>query len=365
MKLPIWILIFTLLLLSCSPIKPVEITSSPTNTTTATSRPLSTHTSRPTVTIKPSPTPSTETLPTQTATITVLPNPTPTISLTKEAQTPDLILQDTVTFSSNFLAESTGTLISFQHPRTWQTSYFSDSGVSGWLISDADPNEAFWSALSTGEESIFLIIPVYDLTYLRDLPAELTPTIIETETGTVRFILADGEINGNIIQDEMAFEFFGSNPLGKESEFQNVAETIFATFLWEDLGNTDLSDVWLLGTRNEGEIGIGNTVDGYVPMASISEWQLTGVKGQKFNLSIDTHDPAVMLILDVVDKDGISLLSNGAKDFTDSITMKNLTIPTDGIYYIQLTAPTGFGKLGPWNPPSENKIYGWYNLSLE
>lgn len=56
---------------------------------------------------------------------------------------PDSIPQDTVTFTSNAFAEDTGVLINFQHPRAWQTGYFSDSGWSGWLVSNADPNEAF------------------------------------------------------------------------------------------------------------------------------------------------------------------------------------------------------------------------------
>jgi hypothetical protein len=69
-----------------------------------------------------------------------------------------LRLAELVTFDSNAMAEFTGVTISFQHPREWQTGCFSDSGTSGWLVSDADPNDAFWPALSTGEEIVIVML---------------------------------------------------------------------------------------------------------------------------------------------------------------------------------------------------------------
>jgi len=315
--------------------------------------------------VTPEPPPPTLTPPPPTATIRPTPLPTATPEPTEEAPLPDTILSDTVTFSSNALAEDTGVLINFQHPRAWQTSYFSDSGSSGWLIANADPNEAFWYALRTGEESLLLIMPAYDSGGLLDLPATPEAVTLEANGKTIQFIMVDGEIKGNIIQDEMAFMFFGTYPPDNEAEFRNVIESILTTFTWEDLGMTDLSDVWLLGTRAEGSIKSGDTVDGYVPMASISEWTFTGTKGSTVSLNINTHEPAVVLILDVLDENDQSLLPDGAQEFTESITIADLAIPADGAYRILVTAPTGFGKFGPWDPPAEAKIYGWYTLTLD
>jgi len=324
-----------------------EPTRHPTQTPTATNEPTTT------------PMPTTTTEPTHTV------EPTPNIQQTRAARMPSTIPQDTVTFSSNAFAENTGVLVSFQHPRAWQPSYFSDSGYSGWLISNADPNEAFWSALSTGEESLLLIMPIYDLDYLSDIPTESEPVFIEANGKTIQYILADDEINGHIIQDDIAFEFFGRVPATNTSEFEVDLENLLTSFTWEDLGDKDLTDVWLLGTRAEGIVAMGSAVIGYVPMASISEWTFMGNKDDVVNLTITTYEPNVMLIVDIVDEHGESLLSNGAEALTDVISIDELVLPTDGMYHIQVTAPTGFGKFGPWDPPAEAKIYGWYSLTLE
>jgi hypothetical protein len=278
---------------------------------------------------------------------------------------PSIIPQDSVTFSSNAFAEDTGVLVSFQHPRAWQPSYFSDSGYSGWLISNADPNEAFWSALSTGEESLLMILPVYDLDYLREIPADAEPILIEANGKTIEYVLADSEIGGHIIQDEIAFEFFGRVPATNIAEYEADLEAMLTSFTWEDLGATDLTEVWLLGTRAEGMVAMGSTVDGYVPLASISEWTFTGTKEDVVNLTVSTYEPDVSLIVDVIDERGDSLLQKGAQLFIDAISVDELVLPSDGTYRIQVTAPTGFGKFGPWNPPAEAKIYGWYSLTLE
>lgn len=338
---------------------PPAVTNEPTAANTPTPIPTATMESATAVVVEPTPVTLVEpkALPTT--------EPTPDFQLTRAARMPVSIPQDTVTFSSNAFAEDTGVLITFQHPRAWQTSYFSDSGASGLLVSNFDPNEAFWQALRIGDESILLIMPVSDIADLSDFPTEPAPIIVESNGKTAQFVIADGEIAGSIIQDEMAFVIFGQYPPGGEEELQKVAEIILSTLSWKDLANTDLSDVWLLGTRSEGAIEIGETVDGYVPLASISEWLFTAAEGQEFNLAIDTYDQDVMLVLDILNEDGLSLLTSGPEVFTGSIKMNMLKIPSDGVYRIQVTALTGFGNFGPWDPPAETKIYGWYKMVLE
>jgi hypothetical protein len=356
-------LLLVLIVAGCGTAAP--LTPQPTNT------PPPTSTNEPTVTNTSTPLPTATATSEPTATATAEPTAEPTleatpdIHLTRAARMPSAIPQDTVTFSSNAFAENTGVLVNFQHPRAWQPSYFSDSGFSGWLISDADPNEAFWSALSTGEESLLMIMPVYDLEYLREFPAESESVLIEANGKTIQYVLADDEISGYIIQDDIAFGFFGRVPATHTSEYQADLENMLTSFTWEDLGDTDLTDVWLLGTRIEGTITAGNTVDGYVPLASISEWAFTGTKDDVVNLTINTYEPNVSLVVDVMDESGESRLSKGAEAFTSSISVDELVLPTDGTYRIQVTASTGFGKLGPWNPPAEAKIYGWYKLTME
>lgn len=217
-------------------------------------------------------------------------------------------------------------------------------------------------ALSTGEESLLLIMPVYNLEYLPDLPKEPDPIQLEANGKTIRYVLSDGKINGHIIQDEKAFEFFGHFPTTNQSKYQADLENLLTSFTLEELGNVDMSKVWLLGTRSEGTLEMGETVNGYVPMASISEWTFSGKKGDVINLNIQTQEPGVKLILNVVDEQGNSalrsLLHKSSRKFTESIKVNKITLPDDGIYRIQVTATTGFGKFGPWDPPEETKIYG-------
>jgi len=331
------------------PTPTTEPTRQPTHTSTVTSE--STATSMPTTTTEPTATATTE--------------PTPNIQQTRAARMPGTISQDSVTFSSNAFAENTGVLVSFQHPRAWQPSYFSDSGYSGWLISNADPNEAFWSALSTGEESLLLIMPVDDLDYLREIPTESGVVLIEAKGKTIQYMLADGEIGGHIMQDNIAFEFFGRAPATNTSEFEVELENLLTSFTWVDLGDKDLTGVWLLGTRTEGTVAMGSAVDGYVPMASISEWTFMGNKDDVVNLTITTYEPNVSLIMDIIDESGSSILGNDIQVFKHAIAIEELILPMDGTYRIQVTAPTGFSKLGPWNPPAEAKGYGWYRLAME
>ena len=177
-------------------------------------------------------------------------------------------LEALVTFRSNAFAEFTGVTLSFQHQREWQTSYFSDSGSAGWLVSDADPNDAFWRALNTGEEIVVLIMPLNDPEQISDLQAlSQEPGFVAFEAAgkKVLYLITNGQVRGAVLNEQAAFFLFGSFPAEKEAVFREGIETIFTTLDWTTIGDTDLADVWLLGTRDEGQIGPGSIVDGYSP----------------------------------------------------------------------------------------------------
>ena len=120
-----------------------------------------------------------------------------------------------------------------------------------------------------------------------------------------------------------------------------------------------------MGTRHEGQIELGYTIDGYVPLASISEWVFEGNVEQEIYIAVNTRDPEVTLVMDVLDKDGKSLLPSGPDKFTGAFKVEPLKLPADGAYTIRVTAPTGFAKYSPENPASAAKVYGWYQISME
>jgi len=97
----------------------------------------------------------------------------------------------------------------------------------------------------------------------------------------------------------------------------------------------------------------------------MSEWTFEGSIGQEIYVAVNTHDPEVTLAMDVLDKNGKSLLPSGPNKFTGSFEIEPLKLPADGAYTIQVTASTGFAKYSPENPASEAKVYGWYQISME
>ena len=319
----------------------------------------------------PEPTATPTTKPTLPPANTVAPEPTPTnppaptaTTATDTTSIPQFTPNDDVTFNSTFMETDAGIKISFDHPRAWQTGYFADSGVAGWVISDADPNETFWDTFRTGDEILLVIMPS-DKSNIAAFPENSEPVdLILDDNITARYALMDGKIHGNIIHDERdtTLALFGDYPPEKEAQVQAGLETILTTFSWEDVD--DPSGTTRVGVREEGKIRHGEAVTGYTPFASMSAWEFTGTKNQKINLSIHSYEPDITLLIGILDENNSLTLLDEVIDFTDSITLESLTIPEDGTYAIMVVASTGFFKMGPWSPPSEESSYGWYDISI-
>ncbi len=334
---------------------------------TPTSEPTATKTAVPTATNTPSPTPTTEptNTPSPTPTSTNTPEPTATIAM-DAAWIPEAIPHGRVTLNSAFMDSDAGVTISFDHPRAWQTSYFSDSGFAGWLISDADPNEAFWDALRTGDEMSIVIMPS-DKTSIAEFPENSEPVdLVVNEHVEVRYALTDGEIHGNIIHNESdtTFVLFGDYPIENETKVQVGLETILTTFSWEDVDKDVPPNTGWVGVRQEGEIKSGDATIGYAPFASMSTWEFTGTENQEIGLSINSYKPDATLVLAILDESNSLVLLDELTYFTNSITLDSLIMPADGTYTIIVAASTGFFDMGPWSPPSEENSYGWYDISI-
>lgn len=281
--------------------------------------------------------------------------------------TPQPFDSPTVSFYSSWLAEFHGVSINFQHPRSWQTGYFMDSGYAGWLVSDADPNEAFWEAFKTGEELTLLIIPIDDLSELNEFSSEDNVAEFEADDRSARFAIVNGEVQGYVTKDEIAFQIFGEFPPSKEAEYKEGIETIFTTFNWVDLPSDFDPEAAInmeLGLRDEGKIEIGKTAVGYVPLASISDWTFSGQANQEISVSVSTIDPEVVLSLGIINAADGSLVA-GTESFTGSISLDAVKLPDAGNYYIRLFSPSGFIRFDPFNPPAETKVYGRYEISLK
>jgi len=330
---------------------------------TPTSEPTATPTTEPTATLTPTTDPTVTPSPTPTIEPIVTPLPTPTVIQEDIDWMPEVVAQDTITYFSKSLAEYTGVSIAFQYPRRWQTGFFSDSGTSGWLVSNVDPTDAFWYASNTGEEIIILIIPS-DLDHLVEFSEEAELVELDLDDGIARYSIDDDEFGGYIIKNESVFLIFGSFSLNKGVEFREGVELIFGSFSVEDIGDEDLSDVWLIGHRLEGLIEQGETAVGYVPFAAASEWTFIGTENQEISLSITTYKPNTTLVAVIIDENNHLVLLDDPTSFTDSITFDSLTIPEDGTYAIIVAASTDFYKTGPWDSPSEENSYGWYDISI-
>lgn len=270
------------------------------------------------------------------------------------------------TFHSTAFAEDTGVIISFQHPRDWQASHFADSGVGGWVVSDADPNDVFWYGFRTEDEPILiLIMPANDPREALQSLSEMEITELSTGDKQIVYGMTDGVFEAAIIKDDQAFTLFGEVPAEKETSFQEGLEMILTTFGWKEIKDIDLSTIWL-ALRDEGGIDIGSTVDGYVPLGSLSEWTFNGAKDQGICITVHTDDPELTLLMDVLESNGNSLMPNGEQTFTGTLETGYLTLPADDNYTLQLIASTGFVKYMPGvGQASESHTYGWYEVSLE
>jgi hypothetical protein len=118
-----------------------------------------------------------------------------------------------------------------------------------------------------------------------------------------------------------------------------------------------MSDKSPLGQRNEGPLITGQTMDGSIPIWAISVWTFEGKAGQTVEISIDPGDPEAKLMLDVIDQDGKSIISEGASSFTGSTDGDQISLPNSGIYTIQVSPQ--------FNPSPMKNWYGWYKITLQ
>lgn len=276
--------------------------------------------------------------------------------------TPTALPKELVEFDSNFMAKYIGMTISFQYPRAWQVGYFSDSGDIGWVISDIDPNKAFWQDGTTGEEIIAIITfsdqPASEALEFSNLPDEAKQVEFENNGKKVQYITMPRVLQGVITDDQFTFLVMGHSSEEKDPLLQEGLQTILSSFEWTETSDINIDQNRLLGTRHEGVIQIGDMVDGYVPSFSISEWTFEGLSNQELHLTINTHQSGINLSLDVLDNNQVSILPSGENEFTTSVNIENVKIPENGIYTIQVQTPKSVRGDG-------SDVYGWYQISLE
>lgn len=267
-----------------------------------------------------------------------------------------------VLFNSNVGAEYTGVTVSFEHPREWQTGYFSDSGAYGWLITDAeDPNEVFWSP--SGNEIIILLI-VGDSLEPNMSPSQLLEQfgVPSTNEGIIRiteknvqaaYILEDGEFHGAAIVQQNAYLLGGEYPNIKEIALQNGLEIILRSLATHDAKNIVISSDLAWGIRNEGILVRGTSREGYVPPSSISMWTIDGKANQEIFVSIDSNKSESKIIFDINDTDGKSILPSGSVSFTGKLEGETVKLPVSGVYSIQIY------------PSTESQWYGSYQIEIK
>lgn len=246
------------------------------------------------------------------------------------------------------------------------------------MISDVDPADAFWYAERTGEEMVLhLVLPPVDDQNLNPSAileewGGLTPgaEIVELEIDDrkIAYGIAKGEVGGVVAKDQFKFwvGLGGSFPVEKEAVYREGIETVFNTLDLVETKDVDFSNggYRLWGVRLEGHLLTGTMFVGYVPVYSLSQWDYVGAAGQEISIKIDTQDHELSqenevmdakLIIDVLDGDGNSLLTSGPTSFTNRTEIKDLRLPTNATYTIQIYAPVS--EDSPW--------YGWYQITLE
>ncbi|MBI3163253.1 MAG: hypothetical protein HYZ24_01105 [Chloroflexi bacterium] len=294
--------------------------------------------------------------PNPTATHTPSPTPTPT-----STPVPPVITEN-VFYESNAYAEYTGFTISFQHPREIEVGYVSDSGAFGWMLADADPQSAFWESTSTGNEISLLLMfdeigepsssPADRLGQIgQGLPADAQISEFTEGEQQVAYYVNSGHVGAVVSTSKFAFIIFGSYPTEKEDATRNCVETILHSLEFQDAGGRDFSKETVWGTRKEGPLASGNERDGYIPLGSASTWEISQNNGSNITLSIDTKAADAEVSVDILDKDGKSVLSSGTIKFTGKLENQKITLPGNGTYIIQMFAPGGW--------------YGWYTIQIQ
>ncbi len=277
-----------------------------------------------------------------------------------------------VTFQSSLFAEDNGASISFQLPREWQAGYFADSGYYGWVISNAEPTEAFWYVNRTFGEIVLVAFFSYgkDLLALSSevkdaaLSSGKEPVEFEVSGRIGAYAIIEGEVNGFVFKDGKALEIAGDFPEEQEDDYREGIDMIFKTWDWADASETDLSKLQFLGSRLEGQFPIGFEMEGHVAPYSSSEWYFNGVSDQIVAITIDASDqevPQIMgsetdilvanLLVDVLDENEESVLPSGLISFSNILKQATVQLSADGVYVLRVYA--------------QEDWYGGYSISLD
>lgn len=267
---------------------------------------------------------------------------------------------ENVLFESNIGAEFTGFTISFQYPRELEVGYFSDSGAFGWMVSDADPQDVFWSANQTGEEiSILLMLSNENEEFSGHTPVQLLEEqfsqVGQVEEFTenekqVAYYYQSGEVRAAIVAPGVFLILSGNYPAGKEELARKCVDAILHSVEFHDAEGRDFSSEIVWGTRREGPLAAGAETKGYLPLSSGSSWEIKH-KGGPLTLNIDALSQEAEISVDILDKDGKSVLAEGAISFTGKLEDQTVSLPGEGIYTLQIL------------PQSE--WYGWYEIQIK
>jgi hypothetical protein len=248
----------------------------------------------------------------------------------------------------------------------------------------------------TGEE-MAIIVMVYPVEDLDPNPIDvmeewggLAPGAelvkLELEGRKIAYEIANDRVKGAVVKGHIVGILSGDYPVEKEAVYREGIETIFETLDWEETEEVGFFNVGLVGKRLEGQLITGSTVEGYVPIVSFSQWDFEGAAGQEISITIDAQsrgdtqvDDGVkaVLVIDVHDGEGSSLLASGPTSFTKRYEIIDLNLPANGTYTIQVYAPvSGMPESELYQfflflchssragDTSEMPWYGWYQITL-
>jgi hypothetical protein len=270
------------------------------------------------------------------------------------------IAQDNVLFTTNIGAEIIGYTLLFQHPRYLEVGYFSDSGAYGWLISDTNPNEAFWNSNQTGDEIVILMMLAqienksseFEAQFQENVPAGAPIEEISEGDKQGAYYVNAGETRGFVITQEIIFTIYGRFPPEKEDTARSIVETVLSSSAFPNTDGQDINfAIW--GTRFEGPLEKGEINDGYLPVSSESSWEFNQDNGNIVDIAINTGVEESVLLIDILDQQGISVLPSGQIEVSGTLENIPINLPGKGTYTLQLRVHPS----SPW--------YGWYQIQLD
>lgn len=197
------------------------------------------------------------------------------------------------------------------------------------------------AALEQGLEGMDLenatVIEEPNLIMLND--KEMARMIVETTDGDVTFTA----VLYFYLANESAALVMGMSPITEVDQNLDLFDAIAGTIELAEAADTsslggdsvDISEV-------AGALGPGETVSGSVADSSGSVWSFEGAAGDTFDIVVTPSSETFDLIVDVVDADGSSILTNGAVDNSFSTEeVMGVALPADGTYYIVVTGFAG------------------------